>query len=174
MVFLCKSKCIDITEKCKSLESDVQETHNQFLKVKRHASDLQAFVASNDINEKCLKMNKKVKEVMAEVRTYTIGTTINPIISSFIKEAKFFGDITSQEVQANLPISDPTSLHAQFQLQTSQINFYSKNLNLFCSIKIDEISSNDLYITGSSMSNDGKIYVANSYDQMFECDSYEK
>ncbi|VDI77664.1 Hypothetical predicted protein [Mytilus galloprovincialis] len=156
----CKSKIVKILNQLRQMEKEVEKLKEQTLQMKRFASDLQVFLGTRQLNQ---SLCKQIGSLKGKIRDYTnnnIEIEVNHVISSFMNEAKQFGEIRVSEAMVELQLKDAKIDQAQIQIHGLSQNI--QNVSLKLKQKFD-IKGSEKKITGCIVLPDNRIIMADYY-----------
>ena len=123
-----QSEYKQIDKRVNVVVEELKQQRRTLVHIKEHASDIQIFLATRQINAITEEKLKILRETIKTARDYDIEITINPAIEALMKDVTKFGNVTVTEKATSIKWNDPKVGQAQMKVVTPDT--YIHNIQL--------------------------------------------
>lgn len=155
----CRSKDSKILKQLQQTVIELEKFKEETEQMKLFASDLQVFLGTCKMNSTISKKLESLKVKIGKEKSFAMDLKIHPVVISFIKNVKKFGEIYITEQNLDLQLKDAKIDQAQTQIRGSNQNVLDIDLQFSLKFAVKP----QLQISGCLILCDGRILIADFY-----------
>ncbi|XP_071135680.1 E3 ubiquitin-protein ligase TRIM71-like [Mytilus edulis] len=148
----CSQQIIEVIKSLNEVESEISNFDNILEGIKQHASELQVYLATREIEQQVSEKEKRLISMMENRHfdDFTVGLKIDTKIRNILSDVKIFGTVSIKTVPTNYKLINRKSRQAQ--LVTTVQSF-----DIIRLMQIRKFDSGSKNVTGCTILPDGRM-----------------